>query len=125
MVSAVPRDIVRLVDWSRINDFALGAPARPTALAIAGEAGAGKSTLWRAAVEAAAEAGTRILRSEPSAGEIGLSFAGLSDLLADVLPLVADSIPAPQRDALEVALLMRPAGDERPTARAVGLAVLA
>ena len=34
-------------------------------------------------------------------------------------------IPGPQRDALEVALLVRPAGAEPPTAHAVGLAVLA
>ena len=54
-----------------------------------------------------------------------LSFAGLSDLLVGVLPVVGDEIPAPQREALEVALLLRPAGDEPPTARAVSLAVLA
>jgi hypothetical protein len=97
----------------------------PVALALQGEAGAGKSTLWRAGTQAAAAAGRRLLRSEPSASETDLSFAGLSDLLADALPLVAGQIPGPQREALEIALLLRPAGDEPPTARAVGLAVLA
>jgi len=94
-------------------------------LAVAGEAGAGKSTLWRAGVAAAVDAGQRLLRSEPSASETDLSFAGLSDLLADVLPEVAADIPGPPREALEVALLLRAPGDEPPTARAVGLAVLA
>ncbi len=120
-------DIVRAAEWRRIREFAAGVPAReqPTALAVEGEAGAGKSTLWRTGVEAAAAAGCRVLRSEPSASEAGLSFSGLSDLLAGVLPVVAAEIPAPQREALEVALLLRPAGDQPPTARAVGLAVQA
>ena len=66
------------------------------------------------------------MRSEPSASETDLSFAGLSDLLTGVLPAVADQdAQGPQREALEIALLLRPAGDEPPTARAVGLAVLA
>ena len=90
-----------------------------------GEAGAGKSTLWRAGIEVATAAGYRLLRSEPAASEYGLSFAGLSDLLADVLPGAAPRIPGPQREALEIALLLRPAGEEPPTAHAVGLAVLA
>jgi DNA-binding CsgD family transcriptional regulator len=94
-------------------------------LAVEGEAGAGKSTLWRAGVAAATDAGHRLLRSEPSAGEADLSFAGLSDLLTGVLPEVAAGIPGPQREALEIALLLRPAGDEAPTAHAVGLAALA
>ena len=119
--------IVRTAEWRRVREFATGVPARaePAVLAVVGEAGAGKSTLWRAGAEAAAEAGHRLLRSEPSASEADLSFAGLSDLLAGVLPLVEADIPGPQREALEIALLLRPAGDEPPTARAVGLAVLA
>ena len=59
-----------------------------------------------AGIQTALAAGQRLLRSEPSASETDLSFAGLSDLLADVLPLVADQIPGPQREALEVALLL-------------------
>jgi predicted ATPase len=76
-------------------------------------------------MEAAAAAGPHLLRSEPSASEADLSFAGLSDLLVGVLPMVAGQIPAPQLEALEIALLLRPAGGEPPAARAVGLAVLA
>ena len=41
-----------------------------------------------------------------------------------MLPRVAEQIPAPQREALEIALLLRPAGDEPPTAHAIGLALL-
>jgi DNA-binding CsgD family transcriptional regulator len=126
-VAAVGGGFVRSAEWRRVSDFAVGVQARtaPAVLAMAGEAGAGKSTLWRAGVEVAAGAGCRLLRSEPSASETDLSFAGLSDLLAGVLPLVAAEIPGPPLEALEIALLLRPAGEEPPTARAVGLAVLA
>jgi DNA-binding CsgD family transcriptional regulator len=119
--------LVRAAEWRRVRDFAVAIPAReePTLLTIAGEAGAGKSTLWRAGVAAAQDVGCRVLRSEPSASEADAPFAGLSDLLSGVLPEVAGAIPGPQREALEVALLLRPAGDKPATAHAVALAVLA
>ena len=101
---------------------ATGRAAR-SACVISGEAGAGKSTLWRAAVTAAASNGTRVLRSEPSAIEADASFAGLADLLAAELPEVAADIPPGSREALEVALLLRPAGPAAPVAHAIGLAV--
>ena len=123
-MAAVGGDLVRTAEWHRVRDFAQQVRASPAALAIQGEAGAGKSTLWRAGLQAAVAAGHRLLRSEPSASETDLSFAGLADLLSGALPLVAEQIPGPQREALEIALLLRPAGDEPPTARAIGLAVL-
>jgi DNA-binding CsgD family transcriptional regulator len=119
------RDFVRGAEWRRVRGFVVAPRPAPAGLVIQGEAGAGKSTLWRAGVQVAAEAGQRVLRSEPSASESDMSFAGLSDLLADALPVIAGQIPGPQREALEVALLLRPAGDQPPTAHAVGLAALA
>jgi DNA-binding CsgD family transcriptional regulator len=118
--------LVRAAEWTRMREFAARAPAlgAPAVLAVTGEAGAGKSTLWRAAAETAALAGCRVLRSEPSASEADASFVGLSDLLTDMLPAVESGIPGPQREALEVALLLRPAGEQPPSAHAVGLAVL-
>jgi DNA-binding CsgD family transcriptional regulator len=126
-MSAISGDFVRATEWRRVREFATDAAGRvtPTALVVEGEAGAGKSRLWRAALAVAAGAGCRVLRSEPSASEADSPFAGLSDLLAGVLPSLADGIPRPQREAIEVALLLRPAGDTAPTAHAIGLAVLA
>ena len=124
-MAVVGLDLVRSAEWRRVREFAETVRTAPAALAVQGEAGAGKSTLWGAGIQTALAAGQRLLRSEPSASETDLSFAGLSVLLADVLPLVADQIPGPQREALEVALLLRPAGGEPPAARAIGLAVLA
>src|SRR5271165_2331211 len=103
-VAAVPDDIVRVAEWERVHAFAVAHRPDPGGLAIAGEAGAGKSTLWRAGAEAAAGAGHRVLRSEPAPGETDLAFAGLFDLFADLLPEVGGEIPEPQRAALEVAL---------------------
>ena len=123
-VAAVSGVLVRTAELRQVRDFAQQVRAAPAALAIQGEAGAGKSTLWRAGIEAAEAAGHRVLRSEPSASETDLAFAALSDLLAEVLLLVEARIPGPQREALEVALLLRPAGEEPPAARAIGLAML-
>jgi DNA-binding CsgD family transcriptional regulator len=122
---AVSGDFVRAGEWRRVREFAAAAAGRdrPVALAISGEAGAGKSRLWRAAV-ATADSGCRVLRSEPSASEADTPFAGLSDLLTGQLSTVASGIPAPQLEALEVALLMRPAGDQPPAVHAIGRAVL-
>ena len=126
-MSSTSGDFVRAADWRRVREFATDAADRvtPTALVVEGEAGAGKSRLWRAALEVAANAGCRVLRSEPSASETDSPFAGLSDLLATTLPSLADGIPRPQLEAIEVALLLRSAGETVPTAHAIGLAVLA
>ena len=103
----------------------LGLSAQRRRCSRCGEAGAGKSTLWRGGVAAAEQAGHRVLSAEPSASETDMSFAGLSDVVAGMLGEVPAGIPAPQLEALEVALLLRAAGPQPPAARAVGLAVLA
>jgi DNA-binding CsgD family transcriptional regulator len=95
----------------------------PIAIALEGEAGIGKSTLWSAAVEMACARRWRVLSSRPTESEYGLAHAGLGDLfdgaLGDVLPFLT----APRRRALEVALLMEEAAGPPVDARAVGVAV--
>ena len=93
---------MRSAEWRRVREFAAGVPDRaaPALLAIQGEPGAGKSTLWRAGVEVAVDAGGRLLRSEPSASETDLSFAGLSDLIGEVLPGVTARIPADRKSVV-------------------------
>ena len=118
-------DLVRAAEWRRVRDFAEGGRVSPAALAVQGEAGAGKSTLWRAGMEAAAAAGHRLLRSEPSASEADLSFAGLSDLLVGVLPMVAGQIPVRSGRRSRSRCCCGPRATSRPPTRAVGLAVLA
>jgi predicted ATPase len=60
------------------------APA-PIAVALEGEAGIGKSTLWSAAVDAARERGLRVLSSRPAESERGFAHAGLGDLFDGAL----------------------------------------
>ena len=93
-------------------------------LLIQGEAGIGKTTLWQAGVEAARERSFRVLSASPSAAETGMSFAALADLLGGVADEVLAALPAPQRRALEVALLLREAEGSAPDQRAVAAAVL-
>ncbi len=53
----------------------------PRSMVIEGEAGIGKTTLWRAAADEARARGIGVLSCSPAGGETRLSFAALSDLL--------------------------------------------
>src|SRR5262245_24986464 len=95
----------------------------PTAALLEGEAGIGKTAVWREGVERARGRGFQVLLARPTGSEVRLSFATLGDLIgpaaADVLPGLA----APQRRALGAALLLEEAG-RPPDPRAVGVALL-
>ena len=93
------------------------------AIALEGEAGIGKSTLWTAAVDTACGRGWRVLSSRPAESERGLAHAGLGDLLDEVLADVLPALTAPQRRALEVALLVEDAAGSPVDPRALGVAV--
>ena len=95
----------------------------PTGLVLLGEAGIGKTILWRAGVEEAGARLGRVLACRGVEAEASLSYAALSDLLGEVLDEVARSLAAPRRRALEVALLLAEPGDDMLDAHAVGLAV--
>lgn len=89
------------------------------ALAIAGEAGIGKSALLAYAEEQAAD--MNVLRARGVQSEAHIPFAGLFELLRPALALVGQ-IPGPQAAALESALALRPAS--APGRFAVGAATL-
>ena len=94
------------------------------AVLIEGEAGIGKTSVWRAAVDEARRAGMRVLRAAPGPGEQALAFAGLGDLLADVLDSVEDALPPPQRRAVAVALQLEDPAGEPPSSTAIASATL-
>src|SRR5437764_15201618 len=75
------------------------------ALALEGEAGIGKSTLWAAGLEHARERGARVLASWPAEAERRLAYVGLGDLFEDVVDDLLPELPPPRRRALKVALL--------------------
>jgi DNA-binding NarL/FixJ family response regulator len=96
------------------------------AVVLEGEAGVGKTVLWRQVVEVAPERGWRVLASAPASSEARLSYAVLGDLLDRELDGVLAGLPDPQRAALEVALLRRE-GDARSGGfdeRLIGVAAL-
>ena len=99
----------------------------PGTLLLEGEPGIGKTTLWRWGVDEARRRGVVVLACSPGSRETQLSFAALADLLGEVLPTVGDRLPAPQRRALEVALLLvAPSGEDAQerTIRAATLSAL-
>jgi len=95
----------------------------PVGLVLCGDAGIGKTILWRAGVEEARGRFGRVLTCRAVEAEASLSYAGLSDLLGEVLDEAAPSLAAPRLRALEVALLLAEPGDGALDAHAAGLAV--
>src|SRR5205809_3358155 len=77
----------------------------PVILLLEGEAGMGKTTLWRAGVAAARELGFLVLASTAAEAETQLSFTVVRDLLDALFDEIADELPTPQRHALAVTLL--------------------
>ena len=96
----------------------------PAALTIEGEVGAGKTTLWRAAVAVAAAMGHRVLEAHPAESEESLPYAALGDILEGVVEDPDLRLPAPQLRALRVALLLDEPVGGPPDSRAVAVATL-
>jgi DNA-binding CsgD family transcriptional regulator len=92
-------------DLATVDAF-LGAVASSScALVIDGEAGIGKTTLWREALARASQHGCCVLAARPAEAEAKLSYAALADLLGSAYDEARDDLPPPQRQALDVALL--------------------
>src|SRR5919197_927661 len=106
-----------------VDEFLEGIPSGLTGLLVQGDAGSGKTTLWRAGIERAEERAYRVLSSRPSAAESNLSFSVLGDLVREVMLDDEDELPEPQRRSLKVALLLVEPEDTGPNALAVALAV--
>ena len=73
-------------------------------MVIKGQAGIGKTTLWRAAIESEREQHHTVLSARCVQAELPLGLAGLSDLLQDVLPAVTDEVADHGASALAVAI---------------------
>jgi DNA-binding NarL/FixJ family response regulator len=89
-----------------------------SALVLEGEPGIGKTTIWQEAVRRAEAEGFRTLVCRPAQAEAKLSFAALTDLLEPVPETALESLPEPQRHALETALLRAPGAGSSPEPRA-------
>jgi ATP/maltotriose-dependent transcriptional regulator MalT len=106
-----------------LGEFLDGIPSGAAAFVLEGDPGIGKTTLLSAAVTRAREVGYRVLSSMPAPPDAALSFSGLEDLLHDIADEVTSALPAPQRRALEVALLLRDPEGDPPGQLALALAV--
>ncbi len=90
---------------------------------LSGQAGIGKTTLWNAGIQSANDHGYRVVTARPTEVETGLAFAALGDLLGPLLDLPMPDLPAPQREALDAALL-RVSAASPPQPLGVSLAAL-
>jgi DNA-binding SARP family transcriptional activator/DNA-binding CsgD family transcriptional regulator len=101
----------------------LGADS-PRALVLTGGPGIGKTSLWEAGVDAARELRLHVLSARPSDAEARHSFAALIDLLDGVETDELISLPAPQLQALEVALLRAVPAGPAPEGPAIAVGFL-
>jgi predicted ATPase len=111
-------------ELAEIISFLDLADADPRVLLLEGDAGIGKTTLWRAGVEAAREQGYRVLACAGAAAETKLSFTALRDLVGDPFEDVAGELPPPQRHAIEIVLFRAEATGVPPTPDTIAVAFL-
>jgi DNA-binding CsgD family transcriptional regulator len=121
----VTADVIgREPELATLGRFLDSLSAGPGALLLSGEAGIGKTTVWKEGVASALQRGYRTLSCGPVEAETRLSYAALGDLLEPVLEEALPTLPEPQRRALEVALLLAPSSGARADQRGVSRAVL-
>ncbi len=94
------------------------------ALVLVGGPGIGKTTLWEAGIASASRRGFVVLSTRASSAPARLAFAALIDLFDEIEAELFLELPAPQRRALEVALLRAEPSGRPPESRAIALAAL-
>jgi DNA-binding CsgD family transcriptional regulator len=112
-------ELVRLDGF--VRDLSVGAAG----VVISGDAGIGKTALWRAAVDLAEAAGLRVLATRCAEAEMPLALGAVGDLLETALAEVADELAEPQRRALAIVLGLEAPPDEAPDPSALPRAFLA
>jgi DNA-binding CsgD family transcriptional regulator len=96
--------IGRDAEAAEVSAFLSATWGAPAALGITGEAGIGKTTMWRHSVLLARRV-SRVLVCQPTSAERPLAFSALDDLFAEVVDEVLPELPGPRRRAVEAALL--------------------
>jgi DNA-binding NarL/FixJ family response regulator/tetratricopeptide (TPR) repeat protein len=94
----------RAEELSRVFAFVEDDAAGARAIVISGEAGIGKTTIWRAGLQRAVELGLQALVAHPAQSEAGLPYAALADLFATLSDEALDLLPPKQRAAIGTAL---------------------
>ena len=110
-------------ELGRLGDALERLPLGAGAVVVEGEPGIGKTILWEAALADARSRGYRVLRTSGAQSEVQLLLGALGDLLQGLHEVVLPPLPAPQRHALAVALLLEES-EEQPDLRALAVAFL-
>jgi DNA-binding CsgD family transcriptional regulator len=110
-------------ELAAVERFLSGVPLGPSALVLEGTTGIGKTTLWQVATQRATARGYATLCCRTAESEAKLALAALADLVTGLGDDLLARLPAPQRRALEVALLRRDARGPPRDPRALATAV--
>jgi DNA-binding CsgD family transcriptional regulator len=113
-VAATFELVGRQDELARLEGFVRGLGEGAAGVVICGEAGIGKTALWRSAVELADTAGVRVLVTRCAEAEMPLALGGIGDLIETALDEVANELAEPQRRALAVVVGLEPPPDEAP-----------
>ena len=110
-VSAEAELVGRENELGRLNRFVDAVPDGPRGMVIRGDAGIGKTSLWRHALETARTDGVNIVSARCVEAELPLALAAMADLVEEHLPDVGGDLAEPQLSALAVAIgLEAPSG---------------
>jgi DNA-binding CsgD family transcriptional regulator/tetratricopeptide (TPR) repeat protein len=114
----------RAAELQTIEDVLDSINQGPVACVFYGDAGIGKTTLWREALTRAEERGYIILACRPAEAEARLSYSSIADLLAAIDDRVFATLPTPQREALGAVMLREASSIGMVDPRAVAAAML-
>lgn len=106
-----------------VRTFLAQASEGPSLLALIGEPGIGKTTLWQACAARATEVGFRVLSTRAQSTGSVATYSGLADLLGVLDESAFDELPRPQRLAIDRVLAPSADGDPAAGQRAVFAAV--
>lgn len=109
-----PQLVGRDAEVAEISAFLSAASGAPAALILIGDAGIGKTMMWKHMIQGARRS-SRVLSCQPSSAERPLAFSALGDLLGDVVHEVLPALPGPRRQAVEAALLLDVSAHPTPT----------
>ena len=115
VTSATNHDLFgRDTELAQLRRFVDNVRDAPCGLLIRGEAGIGKTALWRSGTEAAERSGVRVLETRCVEADLPLALGGLCDLLDGAFEDAADGLAEPHRHALAVTLGLEAPGEEPP-----------
>ena len=112
-------------ELGRIDKFVGALSQSASAVVLRGDAGIGKTVLWRAAIDAAEQAGVKVLQTRAVEAEMPLALGAVVDLLDSAFPEIADELLEPQRRLLASALGVEAPSAATPDSTALPRAFLA